>query len=64
MCIRDSHPRETRLAGPGAMRRELSEHAHLDDSALAPTWDRWRDLVLTAGDGAAGAPDPRFAPAV
>lgn len=38
-------PRETRLAGPGALRRELADHAHLATSALAPTWARWRHLV-------------------
>lgn len=36
------HTHETLLAGPGAIRRELHEHAHLDESALAPTWHRWR----------------------
>ena len=35
-------PHETHLHGPGAVRRELHEHAHLDEAALAPTWDRWR----------------------
>lgn len=36
------HPRESALHGPGTIRRELHEEAHLDEVALAPTWDRWR----------------------
>lgn len=39
------HPRETALHGPGAIRRALHEHAHLDEADLAPTWQRWRDEV-------------------
>ncbi|MGO1167848.1 MAG: hypothetical protein ACTMHL_14680 [Janibacter sp.] len=37
--------RETALHGPGAIRRALHEHAHLDEADLAPTWQRWRDQV-------------------
>lgn len=36
------HPHETHLHGPGAIRRELHQHAHLNETALAPTWHRWR----------------------
>ncbi len=47
-----AHPHETLLHGPGAIRRELHEHAHLDEAALAATWERWRAQV------AAPAPAP------
>ncbi|WP_338749883.1 urease accessory protein UreD [Janibacter alittae] len=43
------HPHESVLHGPGAIRRELHAEAHLDEAALAPTWDRWRE-TLTAAD--------------
>lgn len=42
------HPHETPLHGLGAIRRGLHEHAHLDEAALAPTWDRWRDGLTAA----------------
>ncbi|SFN25027.1 urease accessory protein [Pseudonocardia ammonioxydans] len=38
-------PHETALDGPGALRRELADHAHLAEDALEPTWARWRRLV-------------------
>ncbi|KRE36134.1 hypothetical protein ASG73_15925 [Janibacter sp. Soil728] len=38
-------PHETHLHGPGALRRELSEQAHLTEALVRPTWVRWRDLV-------------------
>lgn len=41
-----AHPHETQLHGTGAIRRALHEHAHLDEAAMAPTWQRWRDLAL------------------
>lgn len=42
------HPRESALHGPGAIRRALHEHAHLDEADLAPTWQRWRERVAAA----------------
>lgn len=45
------HPHETLLHGPGAIRRELHEHAHLDEAALAPTWERWRAAVDALAPG-------------
>ena len=42
-------PHETVLDGPGALRRELADHAHLAEDALEPTWGRWRRLVERPG---------------
>lgn len=36
---------ETQLAGPGALRREITTHAHLADTALTDTWTRWAAAV-------------------
>lgn len=36
---------ETLLAGPGALARAVSDHAHEAESLLAGTWERWRPLV-------------------
>lgn len=45
------HPRESLLHGAGAIRRELHEEAHVDEVALAPTWERWRArAAVSAGD--------------
>ncbi|WP_109471557.1 urease accessory protein UreD [Ornithinimicrobium cavernae] len=37
-----AHPHETLLAGPGALRRAVTQHAHDAEAALDPTWERWR----------------------
>ena len=46
-------PHETSLDGPGALRRELADHAHLAEDALEPTWARWKALTVRVGATAA-----------
>lgn len=40
-----TEPHETQLSGPGALRRAITDQAHLTESALASTWARWHDHI-------------------
>lgn len=38
-------PHETMLHGPGAIARALTPQAHQAESAIAPSWNRWRERL-------------------